>query len=230
MLAEAIRPVTLAKERLLPVLPALGDLLPGAGLRRGSVVSVSGAPGGGATSVALALLAAPSLAGSWAAAVALPDLGLVAAAELGVELDRLALVPDPGAQWPAVMAALLDGVELVLTRPPAHLRHGDARRVASRARERGAVVLSVGGQWPEGADVRLRVSAVGAPGLGHGHGRLEARAVEVSTSGRGAAARERHVRLWLPASDGSVRLCVDSARQSRETDAQSIAPAWAEVG
>ncbi len=230
MLAEAIRPVTLAKERLLPVLPALGDLLPGAGLRRGSVVSVTGAPGGGATSLALALLAAPSQAGSWAAAVALPDLGLVAAAELGVVLERFALVADPGAQWPAVMAALLDGVELVVTRPPAHLRPGDARRVASRARERGAVLLSVGGRWPEGADVRLTVAASGAPGLGRGDGRLEARAVEVTTSGRGAAARERCVRLWLPAPDGSVELCVDSPRPERQTDAQSPALALAQVG
>jgi hypothetical protein len=103
------------------------------------------------------------------------------------------------------------------------------------------VVLSVGGQWPEGADVRLHVSTIGAPGLGRGNGRLEARAVEVTTSGRGAAARERSVRLWLPAPDGTVcsdeavssgetaALCVDSARQERRTDTQSR-PALAEVG
>ncbi|MDQ6797844.1 MAG: hypothetical protein M3011_07475, partial [Actinomycetota bacterium] len=36
------RPVTLAGDRMLPVVPALRPLLPDGGLRRGTVVSVAG--------------------------------------------------------------------------------------------------------------------------------------------------------------------------------------------
>ena len=50
----------------------------------------------GSTSLALQLVAAASAAGSWVAAVGVPALGAVAAAEAGVVLERLALVPRPG--------------------------------------------------------------------------------------------------------------------------------------
>ncbi|MST34224.1 hypothetical protein GHK86_16030, partial [Acidimicrobiaceae bacterium USS-CC1] len=52
-----------------------------------------------ATSLALTLAAGPSRAGSWVAAVGVPCLGARAAAELGVDLDRLVLVPEAGEQW-----------------------------------------------------------------------------------------------------------------------------------
>ncbi|MDQ3680666.1 MAG: hypothetical protein M3378_09035, partial [Actinomycetota bacterium] len=108
-LREATRPVSLAGEQVLPVLPALQSLLPGGVLRRGSTVVVVGS-----TSLALALAAAPSAAGSWCAAVGLPSLGLVAVAELGVSLERLALVGAPGGSWPAVVAALVDALDVVV--------------------------------------------------------------------------------------------------------------------
>ena len=62
-LAERIRPLALRRDDHLPVLPALTRLLPGEGLRRGTTVSVAGDAGGGATSLALALVAATSRAG-----------------------------------------------------------------------------------------------------------------------------------------------------------------------
>ncbi|MBA2496786.1 MAG: hypothetical protein H0V33_06755, partial [Acidimicrobiia bacterium] len=93
-LAERVRPTVLAGEQVLPVLGALDGLLPG-GLRRGSSLAVgvgrAGRPGG-ATSLALAVAAGPSAAGSWVAAVGVPSLGLAAAAGYGVDLDRLVLV------------------------------------------------------------------------------------------------------------------------------------------
>src|SRR5690606_2275813 len=59
--AEQAAPVSLAGERVLPVLDALASLLP-AGLRRGVTATVEGGPG--STSLALALGAAASAAGS----------------------------------------------------------------------------------------------------------------------------------------------------------------------
>ncbi|HEX8805212.1 MAG TPA: hypothetical protein VF743_13490, partial [Acidimicrobiales bacterium] len=71
-LAERVRPAALARDRLLPALPPLQPLLPGGALRRGTVVAVDAGPGaGGTTSLALALAAGPSQAGSWVAVVGL---------------------------------------------------------------------------------------------------------------------------------------------------------------
>src|SRR5215216_2152482 len=190
---------TLADERLLPVVPALRPLLPGRGLRRGTTVTVIRS-----AALALALVAGASAAGSWVAAVGLPDLGIVAAAETGIALERLALVPAPGSRaWPAVVAALLDAVDVVLVRAPARLPAAQARRLAARARERGAVLVPLGA-WPEPADLRLAVTASTWRGLGQGHGSLRARQVEVLVAGRGAAARERRTLLWLPSPDGTI--------------------------
>lgn len=197
-LPESVRPVSLAGGRLLPVLPALAGLLPGGGLRRGSTVAVAGS-----TSLALALLAGPSAAGSWCAAVGLPSLGLLAADEVGVAVGRLALVAAPGADWAAVVAALLDALDVVVVRlPDRGVRPADARRLGARARERGAVLVPLG-RW-EGADVHLSVASSSWQGLGEGSGHLQARLVDVVAEGRGAAARPRRARLWLPSATGDV--------------------------
>ena len=182
-LAERVRPVTLTREQRLPVLPAFEGLLPGAGLRRGATVSIGSAAGvGGATSLALALVAEASRTGSWVAAVGLPSLGLVAADELGVALERLVLVAAPERDaWGGVVAALVDGFDLVILHAGrTGVRTADARRLVARARERGAVLLQLGPGWPEGADLQLQVTRSRWEGLDDGHGHLQARKVRVT--------------------------------------------------
>lgn len=199
--ARQVRPVVLAGERVLPVLPALQSLLPELGLRRGSTVVVSGS-----TSLALALVAAASQAGSWCGAVigdSRSSLGLRAAAELGIDLDRFPLVLGGGG-FPRVVAALFDAFDVVMAWPPTGIRAAEARRLAARGRERGSTLVVVGGHWPGTADLRLAVVGASWHGVGRGHGRLHARLLEVSTGGRGAGARERRIRLWLPAPGGGV--------------------------
>lgn len=204
--ADRARPVVLAGERVLPVVPALASLFPDGGLRRGSTVAVGGGPA--STSLALALVAASSSLGSWCAAVGWPSLGLAAARELGVALERFPLVAWPSSvgDGPTIVAALLDALDVVLVRPPGRLRLGDVRRLVARARERGAVLVFVGGAVGdvEGADVRLTTAAAEWHGLGPGHGHLAGRLADVVSGGRGAAARERRVRVWLPAPQGGV--------------------------
>lgn len=217
-LAGRVRPLTLADERLLPVPAAFRELVPGGGLRRGSTVSVRGS-----VALALALVAAASAAGSWVAAVGLPHLGVVAAAEAGIALERFALVPAVEARmWATVVATLLDAVDVVLVRPPAGragergdalpgrppeaavgLPAGQARRLAARARERGSVLVVLGHGWGESVDLRLALLASRWKGLGQGHGRLTARMIQVEVTGRGAAVRERRAWLWLPGPDAA---------------------------
>lgn len=182
-------PVTLAGEQVLPVSGPLQSLLPDGGLRRGSTVVVAAS-----TSLALQLVAAASAAGSWTAAVGLPALGAVAAAEAGLVLERLALVPRPGEQWATVVAALLDAIDIVLVRPPHRLRQADARKLIARARERGAVLVPLG-PW-DGADLRLEVASVRWHGVGEGEGHLQGCRTEVVAAGRRAAAREKRAVIW----------------------------------
>ncbi|HWC42653.1 MAG TPA: hypothetical protein VHK02_11765 [Actinomycetota bacterium] len=199
---------TLADERLLPVLPALQPLLPHPGLRRGTTVAVTRS-----TALALALVAGASAAGSWVAAVGLPDLGIVAAAETGIVLERLALVPTPGARaWPTVVAALLDAIDVVLVRSPPGLPDAQARRLIARARERGAVLVPLG-PWPQPADLRLAVTRSTWHGIGQGHGHLHSRLAEVVATGRGAATRERRTLLWLPSPAGTVTSAREATAQ-----------------
>ena len=202
--ARRSRPVSLVGEQVLPVVAPLAPLLPDGGLRRGSTVLVQRSASGGSTALALALAVAASQAGSWCAAVGFPGLGLAAAGGLGMALPRFALVPHPGEQWRAVAAAMIDGVDLILLRAPRGAKAADARRLAAKARERGAVLVPFGDGWPEGADLRLSVAGNGWQGLGEGHGYLQARRVEVTSVGRGAASRQRRVGLWLPGRDGTV--------------------------
>ncbi|MER7166310.1 hypothetical protein ABT336_09615 [Micromonospora sp. NPDC000207] len=201
-LAGLVRPASApdpaGSHRLLPVAPELTGLLPSRGLRRGSTVAVAtGRPrAGGGTSLVLALLAEASRAGSWCAVVGVPTFGVGAAAELGIDLDRLALVPDPGPEWPTVVAALIDGVDVVVTAVPGSVSPSVADRLAARARQRGSVLVPYG-RW-DGADVTLRVVRGVWEGLGSGRGRLRRREVTVAARGRGAAARPKEIKIWLP--------------------------------
>ncbi|NLV55884.1 MAG: hypothetical protein GXY13_09765 [Acidimicrobiales bacterium] len=208
VLGERARPVTLAAERALPVTSVLAPLLPDGGLPRGATVGVHGP---GATALALALVAAASGAGSWTAVVGADDLGLVAAAEAGLALERTVVVADPPpAAWSTVVAALVESVEVVLVRASRRVAPGEQRRLRTHLRRRGGVLVRLPGPgiWPEDPDVRLRsvrASWEGAVATDRldGAGRLRRRRLVVEAEGRGRAARPRRLELWLPGPDGA---------------------------
>jgi hypothetical protein len=191
---------------MLPVLPALRELLPRGGLARGSVVTVAEFG-----LLALALAAGASADGAWCGIAGMPEVGVLAAAGLGLDPERTLLVPDPGSAWAQVVASLLDGCELVLLRLPARApgpgsygaQEAQVRQRLEATLRRGRGVLLVVGDWP-GAQVRLRVLTQGWTGLGDGHGRLRACCARVMADGRGEAAVPRTRWLWLPAEDGRV--------------------------
>ena len=206
-LTELTRPVSLAGEHALPLLPALESILPSGSLQRGFTLSVQGGPG--TNSLALALAAGASKAGSWVAAVGIPSLGVASAAELGVVLERLILIaPPPASLWPTVAAALIDAFDVILVGWP-DISGAMARRLGMRNRDRKSVLIPVGpgalSSWNEAADVRLTVSRSSWEGLGAGHGRLTARRLEVETGGRRSPMPYRTT-LWLPDGEGRVRV------------------------
>ena len=183
-------PLVLARQRVLTIPGPLGGLVPGGALQRGSVTTVAGTPGAGATSLALGLAAAATAAGEWAAAVDLPgSLGGLAARECGIELARFAVVRGvPRDRWSTVVAALLDGVSLVMADVPPGLRAGDAHRLVARARERRTALVMVvppARSWPGEATLRLHADGGPWPGLMPGRGILEARPPRLRAAGRG---------------------------------------------
>jgi hypothetical protein len=178
--------------------PALTGLLQ---LQAGATYGVTGA------SLAALLMAGPSADGAWCAVVGTAELGLEAAAMVGVDLDRVVAVPDPGSMWLEVVAALVDVLGLVVVRPPRSTPGSrgpsakDASRLAARLRTRGSILV-VWGDWPR-CDARLGLADVQWSGLGAGHGHLQARQATVQVS-RGAAPPRRR-RLWFPDAGLTVR-------------------------
>lgn len=185
-------PLLLTDRPPLAVPPALTPLLPD-GLRRGSTTAVLGS-----TSLVLAMVAAACTAReAWAAVVGQPSLGLLAAAQTGVALERLAVVPQPGVDAPTVVAALLDGIDVVVVGPGAHLADADRRRLMARARDRGSVLLATA-PWP-GAGTVLTVEGGRWTGVGEGDGRLRAHELHVTRTGRGSAGGQaQDLRVVLP--------------------------------
>jgi hypothetical protein len=183
--------------------PALSGLLQ---LQTGAIYGVA------AASLAALLMAGPSADGAWCAVVGAPELGLEAAATIGVDLRRMVTVPDPGPLWVEVVAALVDVLGLVVVRPPESTSRGpsakDAARLAARLRTRGSILV-VWGDWPR-CEARLHLVDTEWQGVGGagGHGHLQARQVTVAVQ-RGTTPAVRR-RLWFPDVDLAVRPVMES--------------------
>jgi hypothetical protein len=193
---------TAARERTLPLLAAFEELVPQCTLQRGSVVGCHGAA---AVSLALALAAGPSQAGAWVGVVGFPALGLAAATEAGVVLERLVAVTGEfsDAQWADLLAACIDGFDVVLLGPGTQaVRPPTVRRLLARLQSRGAVAITIGAPV-FGADLRFDCTDSVWIGLGQGHGVAQGRVAQVTLTGR-RVPRTRAARLWVPSVDGRV--------------------------
>ena len=234
-----------ARERTLPVLAELSALLPMGALQRGSIVACQGAAG---VSLAMALAVGPSREGAWVGIAGLPGLGVAAAVELGVAPERLVLVNEPGrapglrfgdATWAEVLAAMIDGFDVVVLGPAAAggVRPATARRLVARLQARGAVAIVVGdggvggagagvgvgvgvgagagdGSFP--ADLTLAADGVEWLGLGDGHGVAQGRRATVQSGGR-RMPRPRRAHLWLPGADGRAATAGQAGQAERGT-------------
>jgi hypothetical protein len=211
-LVPRLAPATMAAERVVPVHEALATVLP-QGLMQGSTV---GCTGEAATSAALLVVAEATQRGAWVGVAGLSALGVQAAGEAGVDVERLVAVrrhPDQSqgrskerllddGTWGQILAAMVDGFDLVLLGPEVQVRPGTARRVQARAQPRGAVLVLAGEVPGFTCDLQVRADAVW-DGLGDGHGHLRARRMQVEVHGR-RVPRPRRDELWFPALDGRI--------------------------
>lgn len=149
-------------ESLLPMPESLADVLPEA-LPRGTVAVLSGA-----RSLPLSMVAAVTAEGGHAAIVGQPDVGLLAAVEMGADLSRIAVIPEPGSDPVEVAAVLLDGMDLVvLGLGGRSVPATRARAVVARARQKGCTLLVTDGDW-QGASARLEARVCGYEVAGAG--------------------------------------------------------------
>jgi hypothetical protein len=146
---------------LAPASPApLTELLPDGDLPTGAAVTVRDS-----ASLMCWLLGATQR-DRWVALVGWPELSPVALAEAGVDLERVVVVPDAGGRTADVLAALLDGVEIVVTGPQARLTASEQRRLLARARQRVTTILTPT-RW-ESAALLLDVEQTRWSGPDHG--------------------------------------------------------------
>ena len=138
------------------------------------------------------MVASVTADGGNAVIVGQPDIGLLAAAEMGADLSRLAVIPDPGNDPVEVAAVLIDGMDLVvLGLGGRRVTRTRARAVVARARHKGCTVLVTDGDW-EGASTRLEARVCGYDitmpfGMGKpvpGFGRIGGVRLQVCAGGR----------------------------------------------
>ncbi len=198
----------------LPVAAPLSSLFVEGGLVRGRTVACSG---DAALSAALALSAAATRAGSWLAVVGVPNLGVAAAIEAGVAVERIVLAQPPRAsrEWITTVAALVEGFDLLVVAPPPSLSEHDARRLQSRILARQSVLVVVGlpavsGPGAAGGlssdahsvfscDLDVHADTVSWSGIERGGSHITQRTVRVRVGGRRCAS-PREAMVDLPCS------------------------------
>jgi hypothetical protein len=155
----------------VPVHPALEGLVQ---LRTGGSYAVDSA------SLALALAAGASRSGEWVGFAGWGDFGAEAASQLGIDLRRTVLVPEPGELWIEVVAALVDVLKVVVLKPSTLVDAKSASVLDARLRARSSTLV-VWGEWPR-VDARLSAERIVWEGVGHGRGRLRRRELRVAVS------------------------------------------------
>ena len=195
----------------LPVVAPLAPLFGEAGLVRGRTVACTG---DAALSTALALSAAATRAGSWLAVVGVPNLGIAAAIEAGVAVERIVLAQPPRAsrEWITTVAALVEGFDLLVVAPLLSLSEHDARRLQSRILARQSVLVVVGlpavsGPGAAGGlssdahsvfscDLDVRADTVSWSGIERGAAHITQRTVQMHVNGRRCSSpREQTITL-----------------------------------
>lgn len=192
-----VRPATQGETESIPVAEHLRALFDGRGLVRGRIVWCAG---DAAMSLGLQVVARATQEGSWLAVIGLDDLGLQAAFEHGVALDRTVVVGPMRTprEWISAVGAAVEGFALVLLGVPRGVTAGDAQRLATRIQARRAVAVCVDCSRTSkvasvfSPDVVVHTATTEWHGIEHGAGHVRSRDLEVEVSGRRVARSTRH--------------------------------------
>ena len=180
----------------LEVTEVLQPLFAGRGFERGHVYGIAGeAP----LSLLFALVARATMQGSWFALVDLERAGLLSAHEHGVALHRTECVESGSlSAWPAVVGALVDGIDFVVVSSPV-CSPSEARRIAARVKAQGSVLIILG--KPGAFDIDATFSA--HTRQWHFNTFASARTMDVVAHGRRVHGN-RTCHVMLPSPTGAV--------------------------
>lgn len=156
-------PLTRDDRPPLPVHAALAHIFPH-GLARGAITTINDS-----TYTALTLIAQATTTG-WVAIIGAPDINYVAAHDIGVNLHKLIVIPDPADHTAEVIATFIDALDLILLGPAIALTPAEQRNLNARARDRGTHIITQT-PWPK-AHVGLTATPGAWNGVNHGLGRL----------------------------------------------------------
>ena len=141
----------------------------------------------GSFQLTLGLIARASSAGNWCVFVGFPNVGIEAAAALGVEVEQTVWIPHPGTHHLATLATLLEASPLVVT-APVTVSSAQHERLSARMREQGTTLIATG-TWPR-SDTTLTVESSQWHGLEDGFGILQSRTVTVRAERQGRVHRD----------------------------------------
>ena len=173
----------------LPVSPDLRAMFPEGGLVRGRTVLCGG---DAAVALALRIVSQPTQAGSWLGVVGVHNIGVQAASEQGVALQRVVFVQPATsrAEWVSTVAAAADGFDVLMLEVPHGITVADARRVQTRIQSRRNALVLIGAtqklalQSVFQPDVVMDTTTTQWNGIERGSGHVQSREVCVTVSGR----------------------------------------------
>ncbi len=161
----------------------------------GRTIGLLGIAGGGLTRIGLSLLAEPSQRAPVAVVDVRGWLSPLAAFEVGIDPEHLVVVRSAERQqWSQVVAALLEGIQVVYAEVPAGVADTHLRRLSALARaRRGALLLRpLDGRLPPGVThLTLQSERLVWVGVDAGHGRLRHRHLQMRAWGKGMGGAER---------------------------------------
>ncbi|TQK75772.1 hypothetical protein FB389_0407 [Rarobacter incanus] len=163
----------------------LTEIVP-APLRQSGIVAVTGSLSIGIEALA-EVMSVRTESPRWAAIFGEPTFGFERACQQGVDLSRVVVIPKITGDTDRVMAAAIDGIDIIVCGQHVEFTAAQQRRIAARIRKRGCFLLSLR-PW-NGADVSVSVSGRQWRGLESGHGWITSATTAVRRVGRGAYAQ-----------------------------------------
>lgn len=133
---KSATPLIRADRDTIAVHNALTTLLPH-GLTPGSITTTQGS-----THTALTLITQHTTNAGWVAIIGAPNINYTTLQDLGANLNHIIVVPHPNENTPQIIAALIEGVDLILLGPAVTLTHAEQRTLTARNRERGTHIIS----------------------------------------------------------------------------------------
>jgi hypothetical protein len=172
-------------------------MFPEGGLVRGRTVLCSG---DAAVAMALRVVSSATQAGSWLGIIGVHNVGVQAASEHGVALQRVVFVQPASSrtEWVSTVAAVADGFDVLMLEVPHGITEADARRVQTRIQARRNALVLIGATKQSAVqsvfqpDVIMNTATTKWHGIERGAGYVQGRDVQVAVSGRRVPQARQH--------------------------------------